>query len=84
MEGTYKEDIPPSLYVPLLHLSVMLMRSLLSLRRHLVANPVEGDHFWFTSCSISEPMSINVHSGTIVPVKYSTANKAGCHALGLG
>ena len=42
------------------------------------------DHFWFTSHSISKPTSINVYNGTIVHVKYSAANKAGCCALRTG
>ena len=59
------------IYAPLLHLSVA-DEIIVIIMETPVVNPVEErerDHFWFTSHSISEPMSINIYNGTIVHVK---------------
>ena len=71
---------PPLMYVPLLQLSdadeiIVIIKETPS----VVNPPVEKRSL--TSRNISELSSINVYNGTIVHVKYSTANKAGCHAL---
>ena len=73
----------PLMYVPLLQLSdadeiIVIIKETPS----VVNPPVEERSL--TSRNISEPTSINVYNGTIVHVKYSTANKAGCHALRAG